>query len=46
MDALIVLTATVLAVVMCRCWPRPDEDRASIDNWERVRRELDREVGW
>ena len=44
MDALIVLTTTVLAVVMLRCWPRPDEDRASIDNWERVRRELDREV--
>ena len=44
MDALIVLTGLVLAVVLCRCWPRPDEDRASIDNWERVRRELDREV--
>lgn len=42
MDALIVLVGTVLAVVMLRCWPRPDMDRASIDNWSRVRRELDR----
>ena len=45
MDALIVLAATALGVVLCRCWPRPDEDRAAIDNWTRVRDELDREVG-
>ena len=44
MDALIVLLFLAAAVVLCRCWPRPDEDRASIDNWTRVRRELDREV--
>lgn len=46
MDALIVLTALAVAVLMLLHWPRPDEDMASIDNWERVRRELDREVGW
>ena len=45
MDALIVLAATALGVVLCRCWPRPDEDRAAIDNWTRVCREHDREVG-
>ena len=46
MDGLIVLAFLTLAVVMLRCWPRPDEDLASIDNWTRVRDELDREVGW
>ena len=45
MDALIVLLFLAAAVVLCHHWPRPDEDMASIDNWERMRRELDREVG-
>lgn len=44
MDALIVLTGLVLSVAVLLHWPRPDEDRASIDNWDRVRRELDREM--
>lgn len=42
MDALIVLLFLCAAVVLLRWWPRPDMDRASIDNWTRVRRELDR----
>lgn len=39
-DGLIVLVGVVLAVVMLRCWPRPDADAASMREFERAREAL------